>query len=78
MQKVSCAEFILVGVVGHWWKSTSRSKTKAQQCNITWAQLKEDVMTKYLVFALAHEEAKEDSKVMTGIYQYMNYLHMLL
>ncbi|XP_022849814.1 uncharacterized protein LOC111371889 [Olea europaea var. sylvestris] len=41
-QKVLCAEFMLVDAAGHWWESVSRTRTKAQQRNLTWARFKEE------------------------------------
>lgn len=35
VQKVLCAEFMLVDAAGHWWEFVSRTRTKAQQRNLT-------------------------------------------
>ncbi|XP_022866777.1 uncharacterized protein LOC111386549 [Olea europaea var. sylvestris] len=42
-QKILCAEFMLIGAAGHWWESVSRTRTKEQQCSLTWEQFKDEL-----------------------------------
>ncbi|XP_022895365.1 uncharacterized protein LOC111409559 [Olea europaea var. sylvestris] len=65
-QKVSCAEFMLVGAAGHWWESASRTRTEAQQCAMTWAQFKEEVMTKYFPQSLRDRREAEFLQLKQG------------
>ncbi|XP_022862795.1 uncharacterized protein LOC111382983 [Olea europaea var. sylvestris] len=58
-QKVLCTEFMLVDVAGHWWESASRTRTEAQQRNLTWARFKEEVMEKYFPQALRDRKESE-------------------
>lgn len=38
---------MLVGAADHWWEFASCTRTEEQQRAMTWAQFKEEVMTKY-------------------------------
>ncbi|XP_022863082.1 uncharacterized protein LOC111383233 [Olea europaea var. sylvestris] len=49
---LAAEEWIKVDAAGHWWESASRTRTEAQQSNLTWARFKEEVMEKYFPQAL--------------------------
>ncbi|XP_022881080.1 uncharacterized protein LOC111398401 [Olea europaea var. sylvestris] len=51
-QKVLCAEFMSVGIAGHWRESASRTIIEAEQRALTWTQYKDELMGKYFPQAL--------------------------
>ncbi|XP_022851446.1 uncharacterized protein LOC111373178 [Olea europaea var. sylvestris] len=65
-QKVLCAEFMLVDAAGHWWESTSRTRTEAQQRRLTWTQFKEEMMGKYFPQALRDRKETEFLQLRQG------------
>ncbi|XP_022851618.1 uncharacterized protein LOC111373334 [Olea europaea var. sylvestris] len=65
-QKILCAEFMLVDAAGHWWEFVSRTRTEAQQRNLTWARFKEKVMGKYFPQALRDRKETEFLQLKQG------------
>ncbi|XP_022856725.1 uncharacterized protein LOC111377829 [Olea europaea var. sylvestris] len=72
-QKVLCVEFMLVDAAGHWWESVSRTRTEAQQRNLTWARFKEEVMGKYFPQALRDRKEIEFLQLKQGKMALLDY-----
>ncbi|XP_022866951.1 uncharacterized protein LOC111386718, partial [Olea europaea var. sylvestris] len=57
---------MLIGAVGHWWESVSRTRTEEQQRNLTWEQFKDEVMAKYFPQALRDFKESEFLQLRQG------------
>jgi hypothetical protein len=72
-QKVSCAVFQLAEDADHWWESYQRTRTEAQQLELTWEGFKELILQRYFPQSFRDQKETEFLELKQGSMSVVEY-----